>query len=285
MKKGSKDKNNVGYRYFDTPNNLQELTNKLNSLIKDVITLYDFGQKEGNIPPILSIGIALTGSVDARKQIVLKSHSINYMNNITIESIISLMNLQELRDRGIPIIIDHNAKALAVCEKFALYHEDNSNKKFQKKQNIASLYLGSGVGCGLILNNRLERGSSNLNGELGHIVVPRYSRSINEDLKDSKCTCGRIGCLEQYIISDGFGMTRKDFKTISSEAIREKFDKLEAEERERRLNALGYYFEWAIDLCVKFLNVGLIIFSGKMTCIMDEVLNHITDPSGNNEAG
>ena len=33
------------------------------------------------------------------------------------------------------------------------------------------------------------------------------------------------------------------------------------------------------------LNVGLIIFSGKMTCIIDEVLNYIVYPSGNNEAG
>lgn len=285
LNKGGNEKFNVGYRYFETPDNLTELTNKLNSIIKDIITLYDLGKKEENIPPILSIGIALTGSIDAKKQIILKSHNVSYLKNMKRESLVSLILLQELRDREIPLIIDHNAKALAVCEKYSLYHEDNSNKEYQRKGNIASLYLGSGIGCGLILNNRLERGCSNLNGELGHIVVPRYSKFQNKELKNTTCTCGGIGCLEQYIISDGFGMTREEFKQKTSDQIRENFDSLTIEERKERLSALGYYLGWAIDLCVKFLNVGLIIFSGKMTCIIDEVLNYIVYPSGNNEAG
>lgn len=285
LHKGGNEKFNVGYRYFETPDNLTELTNKLNSIIKDIITLYDVGKQEGNIPPILSIGIALTGSIDAKKQIILKSHNVSYLKNMKRESLVSLILLQELRDREIPLIIDHNAKALAVCEKYSLYHEDNSNKEYQRKGNIASLYLGSGIGCGLILNNRLERGCSNLNGELGHIVVPRYSKFQNKELKNTTCTCGGIGCLEQYIISDGFGMTREEFKQKTSDQIRENFDSLSVEERKERLSALGYYLGWAIDVCVKFLNVGLIIFSGKMTCIIDEVLNYIVYPSGNNEAG
>lgn len=285
LHKGGNEKFNVGYRYFETPDNLTELTNKLNSIIKDIITLYDLGKQEENIPPILSIGIALTGSIDAKKQIILKSHNVSYLKNMKLESLVSLILLQELRDREIPLIIDHNAKALAVCEKYSLYHEDNSNKEYQRKGNIASLYLGSGIGCGLILNNRLERGCSNLNGELGHIVVPRYSKFQNKELKNTTCTCGGIGCLEQYIISDGFGMTREEFKQKTSDQIIENFDSLTVEERKERLSALGYYLGWAIDLCVKFLNVGLIIFSGKMTCIIDEVLNYIVYPSGNNEAG
>ena len=285
LRKGGNDKFNVGYRYFETPDNANDLTNYLNDLIKDIIKLYDLGKKNANIPPILSIGIALTGSIDAKKQIILKSHNVSYLKNTKREELISLLLLQELRAREISLTMDHNAKALAVCEKYSLYHDDNRNKVFQRKSNIASLYLGSGIGCGLILNNRLERGCSNLNGELGHIVVPRYYKFKDKELKNSTCTCGGIGCLEQYIISDGFGMTREEFKKKTSDQIREGFALLSAEERQERLGALGYYLGWAIDLCIKFLNVGLIIFSGKMTCIIDEVLMYISYPSGNNETG
>lgn len=283
--KGKNNKIDVGYRYFKTPDNLNELLRKLNSLIEDVITLYDLGKQKENIPPILSIGIVFTGSVDAKNQVILKSHNVNYLQNEKPESIISMNHMQELRDREIALTIDHNAKALAVCEKYSLYDEDNSNKGYQRKGNIAALYLGSGIGCGLILNNRLERGCSNLNGELGHIVVPRYPKFQNTELKNATCTCGGVGCLEQYIISDGFGMTREEFKQKTSDQIIEKFNSLTAEERDERLSALGYYWGWVMDLCVKFLNVGLIIFSGKMTCIIDEVWNYIIYPSGNNEKG
>lgn len=285
LHKGTNKKINAGYRYFETPDNLNQLSRKLNSLIEDIITLHDLGQQKENIPPILSIGIAFTGSIDAKNQIILKSHNVSYLQNEKPESIISMNHMQELRDREIALTIDHNAKALAVCEKYSLYDEDNSNKEYQRKANIAALYLGSGIGCGLILNNRLERGCSNLNGELGHIVVPRYSEFQNKELKNSTCTCGGVGCLEQYIISDGFGMTREEFKQKTSEEIIEKFNSLSTEERNERLSALGYYWGWVIDLCVKFLNVGLIIFSGKMTCIIDEVLNYTIYPSGNNEKG
>ncbi len=275
--------NNVkaGYRYFDTPKSLIELTEKLQEIIVNVIKLHDESLENHDIPPILSIGIALTGSIDAERQIILKSHNVTYLKNMKREDLISPGILQTLRERDIPISIDHNAKALAVCEKYSLYKEDNSNKEYQNEKNIACLYLGSGVSCGLILDNKLMRGRRNLNGELGHIMVPRYPSLQGAPLKDQNCTCGNIGCLEQYIINDGFGMTREEFKSSTSEKLKMVLNSLSSEEYEERLKILGYYLGWAIDLCGKFLNVGLIIFSGKMTCIMNEIWKYLLYPTGN----
>lgn len=274
-----------GYRYFTTPDSIGDLTSKLNEIIKDIIKLHDMSQKNQDIPPILSIGIALTGSIDAKKQVILKSHNIGYLKNMKREMMIFPDVLQSLREREIPLIMDHNAKALAVCEKFSLYHADNSNREYQKKRNIASFYLGSGISCGLIMNNRLERGCRNLNGELGHIKVPRYPKLEGKELKDETCTCGGVGCLEQYIISDGFGMTRKEFKESTSEKLKNNLLSLPETEYKERLKILGYYIGWAIDLSVKLLNVGLIIFSGKITCIMDELWGYISYPVSNIEEG
>lgn len=285
LKTGTSNKSNAGYRYFDTPDNLMDLTSKLNAIIKDIIKLHDRSLENAEIPPILSIGIALTGSIDAKKQVIIKSHNVSYLKNMKREMLILPDVLQNLREREISLIIDHNAKALAVCEKYSLYHTDNSNKEYQNKRNVASLYLGSGVSCGLILDNKLERGCRNLNGELGHIFVPRYSKLQGKPLLDENCTCGGTGCLEQYIISDGFRMTRKDFKSITSDKLKASLLSLPEEEYKEQLRILGYYLGWAIDLCVKFLNVGLIIFSGKMTCIMDEVWGYISYPTGNIDEG
>lgn len=276
------DKNvKAGYRYFDTPENLIELTENLQRIVEDIIKLHDESLSNHDIPPILSIGIALTGSIDAERQIILKSHNVTYLKNMKREDLISPGNLQKLRERDIPLTIDHNAKALAVCEKYSLYNVDNSNKEYQNKKDIASLYLGSGISCGLILDNKLMRGRRNLNGELGHIVVPRYPNLQGVALKDPKCTCGNTGCLEHYMINDGFGMTRGEFKSSTSEKLKSVLNSLSPEEYEERLKILGYYLGWAIDLCVKFLNVGLIIFSGKMTCIMNEIWNYLRYPTGN----
>lgn len=285
LKIGVNNKSKAGYRYFDTPDNVMELTSKLNIIIKDIITLYDKSLENNEIPRILSIGIALTGSIDAKKQVILKSHNVFYLKNMKREMLIFPDVLQNLREREIPLIIDHNAKALAVCEKYSLYHMDNSNKEYQKKKNVASLYLGSGVGCGLILDNKLERGCRNLNGELGHIIVPRYPKLQGKPLLNETCTCGGSGCLEQYIISDCFRMTRNEFKSITSDKLKASLVSLPEEEYKEQLRILGYYLGWAIDLCIKFLNVGLIIFSGKMTCIMDEVWGYISYPTSDIDEG
>lgn len=80
-------------------------------------------------------------------------------------------------------------------------------------------------------------------------------------------------------------MTREEFKASTSEMLKEKLRELSEEEYKERLSILGYYIGWAIDLCIKLLNVGLIIFSGKMTCIMDDLWGYITYPQSNLEEG
>lgn len=52
------------------------------------------------------------------------------------------------------------------------------------------VFLGSGVGAGLILGGRLYEGASGLAGELGHVKVRPGERL---------CGCGERGCLEAYV--------------------------------------------------------------------------------------
>ncbi|MCD9025191.1 ROK family glucokinase [Cohnella silvisoli] len=59
--------------------------------------------------------------------------------------------------------------------------------------------LGTGVGGGIILHNRLIEGSTGMAGELGHM-------SIVADLEAIQCGCGKMGCLET--VSSATGIIR-----------------------------------------------------------------------------
>lgn len=272
-----------GYKYFETPDNRIELQLYINKIVNDIVKLHDlYQEKEGDIPPILSIGVALTGSIDAKKQVIVRSHNIDYMKNISRDMLLELDTIKSLKQRGIEFVIDHNAKAMAVCEKFSLYHMDNDNHEYHSKKNIACLYLGSGIGCGIILNNRLIRGCRNFSGELGHIQVPRYPGLENKEIGEV-CTCGAPNCLEHLIIHDVFEMDRKDFRKATSDNIIELIESFEAESKEKyikKMQILGYYIGWAIDAMTKLLNVGLIIFSGKMTCFMTKAWSYLEPTVG-----
>ncbi len=59
--------------------------------------------------------------------------------------------------------------------------------------DAALVFVGSGVGSGLILGGRLHEGGSGVAGELGHVkVAPRGSQP-------RRCGCGEWGCLEAYV--------------------------------------------------------------------------------------
>jgi len=59
--------------------------------------------------------------------------------------------------------------------------------------DAALVFVGSGVGAGLILGGRLHEGAGGLAGELGHVKV-----GLRPGDPGRPCGCGQRGCLEAY---------------------------------------------------------------------------------------
>jgi predicted NBD/HSP70 family sugar kinase len=55
--------------------------------------------------------------------------------------------------------------------------------------------VGTGLGGGVIIDNRVITGRKGFGGELGHVLIPYQSIAGIEGLKP-QCNCGRVGCLE-----------------------------------------------------------------------------------------
>ena len=68
-------------------------------------------------------------------------------------------------------------------------------------RNMVLYTFGTGVGGGLILDNKLFVGSTGSAGELGHF-------SINTN--GIQCACGNIGCFERYCSASALQKTIKD---------------------------------------------------------------------------
>lgn len=61
-------------------------------------------------------------------------------------------------------------------------------------RDVVLVFVGSGVGSGLILSGRLHDGAQGVAGEFGHIKV----RSDRPETRPRRCGCGQLGCLEAY---------------------------------------------------------------------------------------
>lgn len=100
------------------------------------------------------------------------------------------VNLKEILQKKYPkivITIANDANA-------ALYGE----WKYSNYKDVTSavlITLGTGVGGGIVINNKLLQGENGSAGELGHIKIFPFNGRI--------CTCGRSGCLETYVSATG----------------------------------------------------------------------------------
>ena len=73
-------------------------------------------------------------------------------------------------------------------------------------RDIVMITLGTGVGGGVILNQKIVSGSHGLAGEIGHIHV--------RDEEQEHCNCGGMGCLEQ--VASATGIAREARRKMAS---------------------------------------------------------------------
>ena len=74
-------------------------------------------------------------------------------------------------------------------------------------KNLIMATLGTGVGGGIIVNEKIITGAHGAGGEIGHAVInPKEERA---------CNCGNKGCLEQYASATGIAsLARKALGNI-----------------------------------------------------------------------
>ncbi len=120
---------------------------------------------------IIGIGVGLPGLLDSTRGISVFAPNLGW-RDLPIKSI-----LEERFE--IPVCIDNAVRVGALGERWW--------GAGRTARNIVALYVGTGVGAGMILDGKLYRGSQEAAGEIGHVVVAEGG---------AQCSCGNRGCLE-----------------------------------------------------------------------------------------
>jgi predicted NBD/HSP70 family sugar kinase len=90
---------------------------------------------------------------------------------------------EELTERvGTDVLLENDATAAALGEK--LYGEARS------LNNFFYVFIGEGVGAGIVINGEPYRGNRGNAGEFGHLIA---------DPHGPQCYCGNRGCLGEYL--------------------------------------------------------------------------------------
>lgn len=127
-----------------------------------------------DLSQVAAIGIGLSGLVDHDSGLVAWSPLLAGQD-------VALMAAVAARF-GLPTLLDNDANVLTLAE---LWFGAG-----RAMADFAVVTIEHGVGMGLVLNNRLFRGSRGMGLELGHTKV---------QLDGALCRCGQRGCLEAYL--------------------------------------------------------------------------------------
>ncbi len=143
-------------------------------IVKDMVILSEklVVQNGLSMNDIKAVGIGCPGSVDYEKGTLV------YANNLGFHNVPLREEFQKYYN--IPVELENDANAAAYGEYVA--SGDNSDV-------FVAVTLGTGVGGGIILNNKIFRGSNGAGAELGHITLVHNG---------APCSCGKKGCWESY---------------------------------------------------------------------------------------
>jgi glucokinase len=151
------------------------------------------------------VGVGAPGVIQMNTGVVVKSPNFPDWNNLPLKEELECV----LR---LPVFIENDANAAALGEQWRGAGKGISSMIF--------ITLGTGVGGGIVLHNKIWHGADGMAGEIGHITLIPDGRP---------CSCGNSGCLEMYASARGIVQSYREkasgsvpvdvLKAITSEKV------------------------------------------------------------------
>lgn len=144
---------------------------------------------------VQGIGVSMGGRVNFETGEVVDSTAIlPDWQNVPLREILN-------STLGLPIWVDNDGNCAAVAEQVF--------GKGRGISNFIALVIGTGIGGGVVVGDRILRGASNAAAELGHLSI-QYDGPI--------CSCGNRGCVELF--ASGSGLTNLTRRLLESGTVK-----------------------------------------------------------------
>ena len=126
------------------------------------------------------VGIGIPGSLSPTTKLVRNANS-TWLIGKPLKQ-----DLEEILGRT--VLVENDANCFAVSEAY-----DGSARE---AHTVFGVILGTGVGAGFVIGNKIHQGKNQIAGEWGHNPIPWVKEG---ELPGERCYCGKNGCLETFI--------------------------------------------------------------------------------------
>ena len=151
-----------------------------------VATVHELLNSITSVP--VGVGVGLAGQIDPTEGNVLFAPNLEW-RDVPFQRHLS----QAL---GFPVVITNDVRAITWGEWL--------HGAGQGCNDLICLFVGTGIGGGIVSGGEVLSGSTNAAGEIGHLVIDRSGPS---------CTCGNRGCLEAF--AGGWAIARRAQEAVA----------------------------------------------------------------------
>ncbi|MGH3356695.1 MAG: ROK family transcriptional regulator [Nocardioidaceae bacterium] len=212
------------------------------------------------------VGIGVPGPVDFHGGVPVSPPIMPGWDGYPVRDVIS-------RELGCPVLLDNDVNVMALGEQHSGVARSALDFLFVK--------IGTGIGCGIVVDTQLYRGVDGCAGDIGHIRVEEFGPT---------CACGNVGCLEAYfggaaLARDALAAARSERSPVLQRLLEEK-GALSAQDvaqavAEGDAHAVqmirdgGQRTGAVLASLVSFFNPGLIVIGGRVARLGHSLLAEI----------
>lgn len=214
----------------------------------------------------MGAGVGVPGPVDFHRGVSVSPPIMPGWDGYPVRDAVS-------RELGCPVVLDNDVNVLAVGEQHAGVAKGAQDFLFVK--------IGTGIGCGIVIDGELYRGVDGCAGDIGHIRVEDFGPT---------CACGNTGCLEAFsggaaLARDATAAARAGRSPALAALLDEKGELTAADvgiavsqgdaQAVQLIRDSGRHVGQVLAGLVSFFNPGLIVIGGRVTGLGHALLAEI----------
>ncbi|MCE7059567.1 ROK family protein [Dyadobacter sp. CY343] len=188
------------------------------------------------------IGFATPGVLEPDSQL-MKNSNTTCLNGMPLKT-----DLQEIL--GVPCQLANDANCFALAEALM-----GAGKEYHTAEVVFGVIMGTGVGGGLVVNNKIISGHHGIGGEWGHNILEENGEP---------CYCGKAGCVEQVISGPALERfyARESGQKLTMKVILERYYEGKDPHATATIERLLEFYGRAISTLINVIDPGLIVIGG-----------------------
>ncbi len=212
---------------------LDTVLSRIERCVKDAVDEADLNMKQ-----VRGVGIGAPGAVDFESGTVLFAPNLEGWKDVPLK--------KELEKRlDLPVFVENDGNIAVLGVHVA--------ELKAKPRNVIGIFVGTGIGGGLIVNNELFSGFNHTAGEIGHMII---------DVNGPKCGCGSRGCFEalasRTAIFQKIKAGIKDGeKTLLTEMLGENLEDLRSGDLRKAIRRGDKFVSKVIEQVAEYIGIGV----------------------------